>query len=424
MKHQGEQVKKIYLFGKKTISHPLFTGSFFMVVGSNFSNFLAYIYHLVFGRILGPSNYGELSSLLALLGLIATLFSFLGIVVVKFVSSAGKEELGVVVSWFEKIGKAFGVLVFFFVLILSPKIAQFMRMETRLVALLAPALLFFLLGLLYRSILQGLLKFKESVFVGIADILIRLILGLLLVYLGYSVLGALAAIVIGGLVSLIFGLHFIKKLDIPKSGRKFRQTNRVVSYSVPVILTTISSQSLLSTDLVLVKHFFNPHLAGIYASLSTLGKIIFYAVAPVSGVMFPMVSKRHAEKRNYKKIFYFSLLLTLAGSFFIVLIYFFLPSLAVSILFGNKFIEGAPYLFLFGLFVMLYSVSSVFLSMFLSINKTKVVLLPIVFALLQAVGIWFFHSSIEEVIKISLVSVAGLLLSLMLYYAYEEKFRG
>ena len=77
---------------KGLISHPLFSGSAVMVVGSNLSSFLAYIYHLIIGRLLGPASYGELAAILSLIGLFAASFAFLGLVVIKFVSAAKKMK--------------------------------------------------------------------------------------------------------------------------------------------------------------------------------------------------------------------------------------------------------------------------------------------------------------------------------------------
>ena len=51
------------------VKHPLFSGSAVMIVGTNFANFLAYLYHLVLARMLGPSAYSDLAAALAALSL-------------------------------------------------------------------------------------------------------------------------------------------------------------------------------------------------------------------------------------------------------------------------------------------------------------------------------------------------------------------
>ena len=75
------------------IKHPLFAGSFIMVVGSNLTNFIAYIYHLILGRMLGPAQYGVLVATISLIGMFSITFGFLGLVIIKFVSASGAEQL-------------------------------------------------------------------------------------------------------------------------------------------------------------------------------------------------------------------------------------------------------------------------------------------------------------------------------------------
>ena len=73
------------------IKHPLFSGSALMILGSNLANFIAYLYHLIIGRMLGPVAYGELSSVISALALIFISLNFLSLIIVKFVSSAQKN---------------------------------------------------------------------------------------------------------------------------------------------------------------------------------------------------------------------------------------------------------------------------------------------------------------------------------------------
>ena len=52
--------------------------------------------------------------------------------------------------------------------------------------------------------------------------------------------------------------------------------------------------------LILVKHFFSPHDAGIYAGLSLIGRVIFFFSAPIASVMFPVIVQKYARKENYE----------------------------------------------------------------------------------------------------------------------------
>jgi len=406
---------------KQVVKHPLFSGSAVMIIGSNFGNFLAYLYHVVMGRILGPGPYGELASFIAIIGLFSVTFSFLGTVIVKFVSSANEDERNALYSFFLKKGVTVGISIGFVLLIISLPISQFLHLDIKTALLIGPTLAFFFFSLLFRSFLHGLMKFTKVVILANFDLIFRFIFGLAFVYLGYSAFGASFGIFLGAFASLVLGAFFIKGALKYNKNEVFQDGKRIFKYSLPVLIYSVASNSFLSADLLLAKHYFSPHTAGIYASLSTLGKIIFYGAAPVSGVMFPLIAQRHAKGNSYKKILLMSIFITLIIAAIINTVYYFYPELMVTILYGQKFIEAAPYLVWFGLFIGVFTLVNLFASYYLSVEKTKIVFWMPIFAGLQIAGIIIKHDTILDLIQVSLVSVSLFLVGLLIYYIYENK---
>lgn len=412
---------KLFVFSSNLIKHPLFSGSAIMIIGSNSANFIAYIYHLIIGRMLGPASYGELASILSLMGLIFTSFNFFGLVIVKFVSAAEKKDLPSIFSWFTKKIVLFGGIVTFIILVATPLISRFLSVKISIVALLIPIFIVGVAGFLYRSFLQGVLRFKEVVISSNAEILGRLILGVVFIYLGFGVFGAVTGLFLASIISLLILRYYLKDIGVVDGISKFSEGNRVFKYSLPIFISSIATTSFFTSDVILVKHFFSAHDAGIYASLSTLGKIVFYGTAPISAVMFPMISKRHAKGQEFKRIFFLSLILTSVISLGIILIYWLLPTISVNILYGSKFLEGSRYLVWFGIFMAIYSLCSVFISFYLSQEKTKIVTPLVLFALIQIVGIWLVHDNIFNVIKVSIFAASLLLVFLLIYFAYDTQ---
>src|SRR4030043_1931613 len=410
---------KLFLFSKNLIKHPLFSGSAVMIIGSNSANFVAYIYHLIIGRMLGPASYGELASILSLMGLIFTSFNFFGLVIVKFVSAAEKKDLPSIFSWFTKKVVLFGGLVSFLILIATPFLSRFLSVKISIVALIVPIFVVGVAGFLYRSFLQGILRFKEVVISTNAEIMGRVILGVVFIYLGFGVFGAVTGLFLAAFISFMILRYYLKDIRVVDRISKFSEGNKVLKYSLPIFISSVATTSFFTSDVILVKHFFSAHDAGIYASLSTLGKIVFYGTAPISAVMFPMISKRHAKGQEFKKIFFLSLILTFAISLGIIFIYWLLPSISVNILYGSKFLEGSRYLVWFGIFMAIYSLCSLFINFYLSQEKTKIVTPLVIFAMIQIIGIWLIHESIFSVIKVSIFAASLLLSFLLIYFAYD-----
>lgn len=397
------------------LTHPLFFGSSVMIFGTNIANFIAYVYHLIFGRLLGPSYYGELTSLISILGIGTAAFSFLGLVVIKFSSTSGREGLGGIYYVVRKI--MIGVLIIALVLVLFTfPLSAFLRIRPLVVILLSPLIFFSFLHLVYSSFLQGLLKFKESVFVNISGSILKLLLGLLLFYLGMSVFGVVLGLLLSAVYSWLMGRHLLGKITVNKKAGK-KLWAEIFEYSIPVLVATVFLTSFISSDMVLVKHFFDSATAGIYASLSTLGKIIFYAAAPVSAVMFPMVSKKFSEKQSTKKVFWYSLSLTLVISMGVLFIYRLFPDFIVLVLFGKDYLSASPYLFWFGVFSTIFTLDFLLVNYYLSKNQTFPAYFVLFGAFIQASGIYFFHDSILTVISVSIFS-SGFLLILLLTFGF------
>lgn len=406
-------------YAKYIIAHPLFSGSMVMIVGNNLANAFQYLFHLLMGRMLGPTGYAELVSISSISALLGMLPFSLGLVIVKFISAEkNKNKIVNLASWIERKSFLFGLLVGMLVLVASPFISSFLRISnTLLVSFVAPMFIVGIVTFFNRSTLQGLLKFKGLVVNFVSEAALKLIFAVVLVLAGYRVFGALLGSLIAGMIALLMTRVMLKGY-LGKVGIR-PDIAPLIKYSIPVLLMTISVTSFYSMDLVLVKHYFPTFEAGIYSSLSTLGKIVFFGVSPVFAVMFPLVSKRQARGEGFRKIFLYSLAIALAIILGVLAVYRFLPELAISVLFGKSYLSGASLLFLFGIFVGILALSTLFLNFYVSLGKTKIVFAALGAATLQIAGIYFFHVDLKTVILVSISAVSVLFLLLLLYSIYE-----
>lgn len=357
---------------KKLIKHPLFSGSAIMVIGTNFGNFFAYLYHVVMGRILGPASYGDLASTISLLGIIGTVFTFFGLVVVKYVSSIKKDsELAGIYSWFSVKAWYIGIAITLLVFLLSGKVANFLHVETKTIMIIAPVFVLSMISSVYKSFLQGLLRFGKYITVTNSDIIGRLIFGLVFVYLGLNTTGALLGIVLSVFFGAVLGRIFLRDIREAKETAKFEKVRELVSYAIPVFVASASIFSFFATDVILVKHFFTSYDAGIYASISNLGKIIFYAASPVTSVMFPMVSQRKSEGKNYTRIFLLGAMLTSVVSVGVLTVYWLFPEKSISVLFGTEYLEASVYLVGFAIFMSVFTLAAFIINYYMSLGKKR-----------------------------------------------------
>lgn len=407
--------------GRSVTGHPLFSGSFLMVGGSMGVNVINYLYHLVMGRVLGPVNYGILASIFSVLYIISIVPMSASISIVKFVSSAKdmREAAGIFLNTRNlvlKISLTGALLILF----LSKQVSNFLHIENIfLVLTISPIIIFSLLWLVNQATLQGLLVFEGFVYPNLLGSLGRLVLGLLLVYVGLAVMGAMWGILLGYVLAYLYSFYMVKK-KIRISSKAHFDLAPLLKFSVPALLQALAFTSIFTLDLILVKHFLPPYEAGLYAALSTLGKIIYFAVTPITSVMFPIVSKRRVRGENYRKVFYAALIATALLSFSIAIFYYLLPDLAIGLLYGKEYLSVRNELVWMGLFITVYTLSYLLVNFLLSLGRTKIVSIPIIVAILQIVAIWFFHETVLQVIQVSLLSVLFMFFGVGSYLVYIQ----
>lgn len=396
-----------------------FSASILMIFGNNLINVFNYLYHFIMGRLLGPSGYGELATLISLVGLLLIIPTSFGLAIARLVATSSEDPKAKhLLNWLIKKTFIASLIVSLFFCLASPFISSYLKISNNLfVILIGVFFIFSMLSYIYKSILQGLLKFSSLVLSTLGETLAKLIIGLILVYMGYGVFGALGAILLGAILGLIISKKFVGNFLTLKNPKAVNthHLKELVLYSVPVAVYTIAQTSLFSADLILVKHFFSAFDAGLYAALSSLGKVIIFGSGPIILVMFPMISQKFAKKQNYIRIFLLSLAFTLLVCFSVLGLFYFVPELVIMSSLGAHYLQAAPILFLFGAFISLISISNLLINFMLSLKRTKVVIFPTIAAIGQIVLINYFHNSLLEVINISVIVGFCLLVSLSVF---------
>ncbi len=415
--------KKGLNFIRKMISNDLVGGAFFVFLGTSAASFLAFILNLFLARTLTYSDYGVFTSLLSIITLFSIPTLSFNTIILRFLGkyfALGEYEHAA--YFYRKILYYIGILsllIFVFFVFSSRFISDFLKIsDFRLILLTGFIVAMSYVSVVNTSVLQSLLKFRFMSFVSVLSGSIKLIGGIFLVYLGYRTFGGLWAILIMYILTFILGFIPLRKILVKNIQKIDFPRKEVFLYAVPASVGVFSLFSLISSDVILIKHFFSADLAGLYGGLSVVGKVIFFFTAPIPSVMFPLLVKRHAKQESLNNLFYLSMLGVIFLSFSIVLIYFLFPSLIIQIFLGGReYLKVSGYLGLYGLYISLFSLLNVLVSFFLSIKKTKISYIVSIGAFMQIGLISLFHSNFFQVIGASILVSGLLIFSLLLYYA-------
>lgn len=400
-------------------SSPLITGSFLMIVGSNIANVIAYFYHFVLGRMLGTVLYGELVAFLSIVGFLSSLYSFIGLIITKYAAKEKDNQKSL--SFFLSIYQYFkrpAIAVSLIILLLTPFASKALQLPTLVYMMISPAFLLSFVFFQYRSYIQGRLSFGKVSTYSIAEMTLRFLIGLILVYLGFGSTGA----VIGFLVSILvlFTVLTRDKVFREKGTKESIVVARLIREGIPVFVTTLATTAIFSTDVILVRAFFEAGDAGTYAAVSTLGKTILFSTVPITAVLFPLISRKHSEGKSDALLFLLSFAMTFCVGGAFALIFYFFPELAITTLFGHAFVEASRYMFPFSVFLLLLVLCLVEVNYYLPKEKYYPTLSLAVAAIAQVIGIFLFHESLISVINVSTVVMLALFANLLLYFAYEN----
>jgi len=389
-------LKKWNLFSDDLLKH-----ASIMFLVSIIAGVCNYIYQLYMGRALGPEEYGVFGSLFAIFYIIsvltATIQTGVARFVSKFIGEGAKEKIHYFMQGLLKRMFFLGIFMFLFFVFISGWLSSFLKIDSVMpVMILGSIFLFSTLLPVNLGALQGLQKFIPLGFNTVLNFSSKLVFGIVLVFIGFGVNGALGAVIIGSAVALIASFiplrSFFSKID--------SESPELFCFAVPA-----------NVDVIIAKHFFAAHTAGLYTAASVLGKIILFIPGAIVIAMFPKVSKMYAEKKDTGHLLNISLLYTGLVSGVMAAGYWFFPALVVKIPYGSAYVEVAPVVQLYGVAMLFFSLTIVLMRYSLAIHDIRYVYLFAFFTLLEIGLLTVFHASMMEMARIILMVNAVLFIS-------------
>lgn len=400
--------KQIY----KAIKNPLMSGSILLFIGFLSGNFFNFLFNVYMSRTLSVADYGTLASLVSIILLFALAAEALTPTVVSFAGSYfAKKEIGKVVALFWKLNAffvIFSLIVLGFLVVFAESIGHFFKISNTSLLFIVGVIVFFTSVItLNRGILMGRLSFRYISFLNIFPSMLRLLSGISLVMWGLGVTGGLVAFLVAYASYYLLSFIPLKFIFQIKTKETVVSLGKILAYAAPSAMAMLGLTLFITTDMLLVKHFYSSKEAGIYAGMSLLGKIIYFFSAPISTVLFPLVVQRHARNEKHNHLFFIAMSLVAVSSLSITFFYYIFPEFSILLLLKQKdYLSVAPIIWVFGIFMVTYSLLWLTTNYYLSMKKTKIFIPILIGAVFQAIALWFYHDTFLTVIFISIISTA------------------
>jgi len=406
--------------------------SLILFAGTMLGNVLNYIFHLAIGRMVSVEIYGEMQSLTSLINIVSVPAMTITMIATKYAASfkAENNRAGSRIIWkyLRKKIAQYVVPIFVIVILATPFISNFLNIDSNLPLILIWTLMFVsFFASVNMGILSGWQKFKDASLIGIFGAAIKLIFGILLVKISFGLNGIVGSFMLGGIASYlasVIALRFIIKEKITAKKEeeiieKAIDFDSMRKYVLPVFVGSLAINILSNVDMVLAKHNLGAIEAGQYGALTIVSKIIFFATGIIATVLFAMSAEDNHKKNNSWKIFKNASYLMLLVSTGAVAVYFIMPKLILSLLFGNKYAEVAPYLGWFAIIVVLFSFANLIFQYLLSIHKTKISYGLLIISIVAGAFILFFVKSFYAIILITtLAQIASIVMGV--YFLLEN----
>jgi len=384
------------------------------MVSTFFVSLLNYGFNLLMARGLSLSDYGELISVLSYIILLTIPFGAFGTILVKRIGAVDPSERRHYATSVERwlYGRVIRAMPLLLIVggvgywLLS---ANSNLQITSVIFILVMALCTLLLNIYFYS----LQAYKEFFIYGVYLTVIALFR-----FLGGAAIihtrGGLTFVYILTVALTLFQItwgHFLIRKKHPQKTLNI-QFQKITTYLkrksilIPA-LATFGILGLANVDVIMVKKLMTGSEAGLYGAVTLLAKIIFYVTSPILSVGYIFFTGKEHQHQAEQLLLIISGLVLAMGLCAIGFYTVFSP-FVIHLFFDQRFNALQSILWLSGVYGTLYSLVTIFSNYFISKNSFYSTL-PLLALAFQVVAIYFFHSSLAQVLLVNSALLSVLL---------------
>jgi O-antigen/teichoic acid export membrane protein len=212
----------------------------------------------------------------------------------------------------------------------------------------------------FRAVAQGTQSFAAFAISSGAEGVAKVGALALFVMLGLGLLGGLLSLGFGAAVGLAAALFMLIRRYGTTGRTPVHYDWRRIARSTAGAASITSAMALVGTvDVILVKHYFDAHAAGLYAAAALGGKILLFLVGFVPTVLLPRATERHARGERSSDALWMGIavlaVVAVAGG----IAFHYFGIVILHVLVGTRFDASVPLLLPYGLAMLVLGLSNV-----------------------------------------------------------------
>jgi O-antigen/teichoic acid export membrane protein len=367
-------------------------------------------YNIAIARGLGAAGFGQATAIYTLLMLLSAVTLAFQLVCSKFVAK-NTELPAKFVIYKDLLRRSWqtGIVLGATLVLSSSVITQYLNLpRSRDIVLLGLGIAVYIPLGVRRGMLQGLYDFRRLAVNFVLEVLVKFGGAVAVLYFGWGVTGVIAAVVVSIWIAYAAAaplprIHSELEGVIPAS---FREGMQAIVFFVGQVIIS-------NSDILLVKHYFPAAVAGLYAAVALVGRVVYMFSWSVVSSMFP-VSAASSHQQTSRAVLKSAVWLVTGMTTIFTLAIWLAPLSLWKAILGERFLDAshAPFSTLLGSYsamTSIYSVAVVLLTFEMSRKIANATWVQLAFSALLPVGISLFHNSLQQVITVQLLLMLGLL---------------
>ncbi len=380
--------------------------------GSLLTGFFNYLYYPVLGRLMGPVQFGETQALVSLFLQIVTFLTVLGLLAINIVVNHNDAKAGNrVVIELEKLALFISILLLVLSLIFGSVLREYFKFGSATpFAMLMLAVITSVPWTFRSAYLRAKHYFGLYSVANASSSAFKLLASAIFVIIGFSTSGAIFGLALSQVFASVYVIYYARRQGFQETlfrhadGRRqshvpdLQLIRPELNYAILVLIGSLAITILYSMDILVVKHYFDAHTAGLYASIATVSRILFFLTGSVAGVMMPAIKLRGSPKQNLSILFKSFLLVMVIGGGTLV-VFWLVPRLVVNLLMGRTYLPYASLLPRLGLAIFIISIANLFLTYYMALRRYEAGVIAIVGTVITYLLLLSYHQSLLAVVN-------------------------
>ncbi len=266
-----------------------------------------YLLNVFLGRWLTPAEFADANLMVTIMLLVTAAAISLQMIAARFAGvyevREDRDATVAMATWLGRLSWIGGAVFAAILVFGSSPLATFFNSESPWpFVILGLGMPFYLAQAVGRGVLQGQLTFRPLAATFVVEMLVRVILGVALVALGFGVVGATV-----GLTASFFAtwLHVRLLLGrIESASIAADAVKDITRYAGPIALLLLGQIIVNNGDVLIAKRFLEPDIAGVYAAIALVGRAVFFLSWSVATTLFPAAAQRGERGQSADGLLY------------------------------------------------------------------------------------------------------------------------